>query len=53
MQMNGLVSQVMNRTNVPDRSAAGTHENRMGDRFLTGEFYARQQGAIADAGGAE
>src|SRR5258707_327837 len=49
-QVNRLVAQVVNRSNVPDRAAAGPHQDGVRDRLWTRELYSWQQGTIADAG---
>src|SRR5262249_33870414 len=52
-QGDGLVPQVVDRPDGADGAAAGAHEDRVRDRRVAGQLDARQQPAVADAGGAE
>src|SRR5438477_11103671 len=52
-EVNCFVSQVVHGADIADCPAAGTHKNRVSDGLLTRELHARQQGTIADAGGAK
>ena len=52
-QVNRLMAQIVNGSNIPDGAAAGAHENRVRDGLLAREPHARQQRAIADAGRTE
>lgn len=52
-QRQHLVIQVMNGVNMSNRAAAGPHENGVGFGPMADQLDAGQEGAVADAGGAE
>ena len=51
--MNRFVFEVMDGADVADGSAAGAHEDRMGDGFMTDEFHSGEKRAFNDSGGTE
>src|SRR5207302_437581 len=52
-EMDGLMFQIVHGADVADGAAFGAHEDRVGDRFFADEADAGEEGAVADAGGAE
>src|SRR5262245_3442820 len=52
-QVNGLVRQGLDRTDVADRPTAGAHEDGMRHRLLAHHLHAWQQRTVTDAGRAE
>ena len=51
--MNRFVFEVVDCADVADCAAAGPHEDRMGDGFVTDEFHSGEEWAFNDSGGTE